>query len=129
MNENAITTKLHMSLLAEPTDVNFGGYVYGGEVMKWMEQIGYALPVKFSKGDAVTKFVDNINFNSKMKIGDLISLPAKIVTVGVTSMQIEIHVKSKNLQTEIVSYNCSCEMVFVSVDKEGNKRNIDAKLF
>jgi acyl-CoA hydrolase len=124
-----MTTALHMSFLAEPTDVNFGGHVHGGEVMKWMDQIGYALAVKFSKGYAVTKFVDNINFNSPMKIGDLISLSAKIVSVGVTSMRIEIHVKSENLQTELISDNCSCEMVFVAVDKEGNKRNIDAKLF
>jgi acyl-CoA hydrolase len=29
-----MTTELHMSLLAEPKDVNFGGHVHGGEVMK-----------------------------------------------------------------------------------------------
>ncbi len=103
--------------------------MHGGEVMKWMDQIGYALAVKFSKGYAVTKFVDNINFNSPMKIGDLISLSARIVSVGVTSMRFEIHVKSENLQTKIISDNCSCDMVFVAVDKGGNKRNIDAKLF
>ena len=31
-------TKLHMSFLAEPKDINFGGNVHGGEVMKWMDQ-------------------------------------------------------------------------------------------
>ncbi|MBT7624033.1 MAG: acyl-CoA thioesterase, partial [Flavobacteriaceae bacterium] len=35
--------KLKMSFLADPTDVNFGGSVHGGEVMKWMDNIGYAL--------------------------------------------------------------------------------------
>jgi acyl-CoA hydrolase len=90
-----MTTELHMSFLAEPTDVNFGGHVHGGEVMKWMDQIGYALAVKYSKGYAVTKFVDNINFKSPMKIGDLVSLSAKIMSVGVTSIRIEIHVKEK----------------------------------
>ena len=124
-----MTSELHMSFLAEPTDVNFGGHVHGGEVMKWMDQIGYALAVKFSKGYAVTKFVDNINFNSPMKIGDLVSLSAKIVSVGVTSIRINIHVKSENLQTEVVSENCSCEMVFVAVDKEGNKRKLNSGLF
>ena len=28
--------------LAEPTDVNFGGKVHGGMVMKWIDQIGRA---------------------------------------------------------------------------------------
>jgi acyl-CoA hydrolase len=124
-----MTKELHMSFLAEPKDVNFGGHVHGGEVMKWMDQIGYALAVKFSKGYAVTKFVDNINFNSPMKIGDLVSLSARIASVGVTSMRIDIHVKSENLQTEVVSENCSCEMVFVAVDKEGNKRKLNSDFF
>jgi len=120
-----MTTELTMSFLAEPKDVNFGGHVHGGEVMKWMDQIGYALAVKYSKGYAVTKFVDNINFTSPMKIGDLVSLSAKILSVGTTSMRIEICVTSENLFTEVISDNCSCEMVFVAVDKQGNKRNLE----
>jgi acyl-CoA hydrolase len=120
-----MTTELTMSFLAEPKDVNFGGHVHGGEVMKWMDQIGYALAVKYSKGYAVTKFVDNINFTSPMKIGDLVSLTAKILSVGTTSMRIEICVTSENLLTEVISDNCSCEMVFVAVDKQGNKRNLE----
>ena len=120
-----MTTELTMSFLAEPKDVNFGGHVHGGEVMKWMDQIGYALAVKYSKGYAVTKFVDNINFTSPMKIGDLVSLSAKILSVGTTSMRIEICVTSENLLSEIISENCSCEMVFVAVDKQGSKRNLE----
>lgn len=119
-----MTTELTMSFLAEPKDVNFGGHVHGGEVMKWMDQIGYALAVKYSKGYAVTKFVNNINFTSPMKIGDMVSLSAKILSVGTTSMRIEISVTSENLLTEVISENCSCEMVFVAVDKQGSKRNL-----
>ena len=74
---------------------------------------------------AVTKFVDNINFTSPMKIGDLVSLSAKILSVGTTSMHIEICVTSENLLTEVISDNCSCEMVFVAVDKQGTKRNLE----
>jgi acyl-CoA hydrolase len=120
-----MTTELTMSFLAEPKDVNFGGHVHGGEVMKWMDQIGYALAVKYSKGYAVTKFVDKINFTSPMKIGDLVSLSAKILSVGTTSMRIEICVTSENLLSEVISENCSCEMVFVAVDKQGSKRNLE----
>jgi acyl-CoA hydrolase len=64
-----------------------------------------------------------------MKIGDWVSLSARNVSVGVTSMRIDIHVKSENLQTEVVSENCSCEMVFVAVDKEGNKRKLNSDFF
>ena len=116
--------KLNMSFLAEPNDINFGGNVHGGEVMKWMDQIGYALAVRYSKGYAVTKFVDNITFHNPMKIGDLVHLHAEIKEVGNTSMNIYINVDSENLKSGHTINNCSCTMVFVAIDSEGKKRAI-----
>jgi uncharacterized protein (TIGR00369 family) len=116
--------KLKMSFLADPTDVNFGGSVHGGEVMKWMDNIGYALAARYSKGYAVTKFVDNINFHNPIKIGNLVLLNAEIIKVGTTSMLINIEVKSENLVTNKLVNNCSCEMTFVAINTEGNKRKI-----
>jgi len=116
--------KLNMSFLADPTDVNFGGSVHGGEVMKWMDNIGYALAARYSKGYAVTKFVDNINFHNPIKIGNLVLLYAEIIKVGTTSMTINIEVKSENLITNNLVSNCSCEMTFVAVDNKGLKRKI-----
>ena len=34
--------ELTLQFLAEPSDVNFGGKVHGGMVMKWIDQAGYA---------------------------------------------------------------------------------------
>ncbi len=120
-----MNNKLNMCFLAEPTDVNFGGSVHGGEVMKWMDQVGYALAVRYSGGYAVTKFVDNIEFVNPMRIGDLVSLDAEIINTGTTSMSIKIVVTSENLKTRDVVLNCSCNMVFVAVDAEGRKRPIN----
>ena len=33
--------KVTLRFLAAPTDVNFGGKVHGGAVMKWIDQAGY----------------------------------------------------------------------------------------
>jgi acyl-CoA hydrolase len=121
--EKSYKKKLEMSFLAEPTDVNFGGSVHGGEVMKWMDQVAYALAVRYSGGYAVTKFVDNIEFVNPMHIGDLVRLDAEIISTGNTSMNIRIHVTSENLRTEKIVLNCSCNMIFVAVDSDGRKRS------
>jgi acyl-CoA hydrolase len=113
---------LEMAFLAEPNDVNFGGQVHGGEVMKWMDHIGYALAVRYSRGYAVTKFVDNIDFKKPMKIGHLVHLKAQIKSTGQSSMNIDIEVTSEDLGTGLIVHNCSCTMVFVAIDDEGKKR-------
>lgn len=117
-----------MCFLAKPTDVNFGVSVHGGEVMKWMDQVGYALAVRYSGGYAVTKFVDNIEFVNPMRIGDLVRLDAEITHTGITSMNIKIEVSSENLRNQAVVLNCSCNMVFVAVDADGRKRPINIVL-
>ena len=37
--------ELKMSFLAEPSDANYRGNVHGGKVMKWIDEVGYALSV------------------------------------------------------------------------------------
>ena len=116
--------KLSMSFLAEPNDVNYSGNVHGGKVMKWIDEIGYALSVQFTKKYCVTKFVDDIEFLKPIHIGDLVNLEAKIIKVGKTSLRIKIDVSSTNLIKNKSKKNCECFIVFVAVDEKGNKTSI-----
>jgi len=119
-----IGEKKTMSFLAEPTDVNFSGKVHGGEVMRWIDQAGYAFAVRYSKGYAVTKLVDNIEFINPMRIGDLVCIETTLENVGSTSMTFKVEVYSENLTTGKSVLNCACSIVFVAVDENGNKRKI-----
>ncbi len=116
--------KLEMSFLAEPTDANFRGNVHGGKVMKWIDEIGYALAVQYSGKYCVTKFVDSIEFSEPCHIGDLVGLKAEIIKVGNTSLRIHIEVCSENLIKKGIKQNCSCDIVFVAIDDDGNKVRI-----
>jgi uncharacterized protein (TIGR00369 family) len=116
--------KLSMSFLAEPNDVNYSGNVHGGKVMKWIDEIGYALSIQFTKKYCVTKFVDDIEFLKPIHIGDLVNLEAKIIKVGKTSLRIKIDVSSTNLIKNKSKKNCECFIVFVAVDEKGNKTSI-----
>ena len=48
--------EITLRFLAEPTDVNFGGKVHGGAVMKWIDQAGYACAVGWSAHYCVTAY-------------------------------------------------------------------------
>ena len=98
--------KMEMSFLAEPNDANYKGNVHGGKVMKWIDEIGYALSVKYTKKYCVTKFVDDIEFLKPINIGDLVKLDAEIIKVGVSSLRIKIIVNSENLIKNSLKKNC-----------------------
>ena len=117
--------KMKMSFLAEPNDANYRGNVHGGKVMKWIDEIGYALSIKYTKKYCVTKFVDDIEFLKPINIGDLVKLDAEIIKVGVSSLRIKIIVNSENLIKNSAKKNCECFIVFVAIDEHGNKIKIN----
>ena len=117
--------EMEMSFLAEPNDANYSGNVHGGKVMKWIDEIGYALSVQFTKRYCVTKFVDDIEFLKPIHIGDLVKLKAKIIKIGNSSLRIRVDVLSINLIKNISKKNCECFIVFVALDDKGNKVSIN----
>ena len=54
--------EITLRFLAEPTDINFGGKVHGGMVMKWIDQAAYACATGWSGHYCVTVYVGGIRF-------------------------------------------------------------------
>jgi acyl-CoA hydrolase len=107
--------------LAQPTDVNFGGKVHGGMVMKWIDQAGYACAVGWSGAYCVTVAVSGIQFVKPILIGDVVSVRAKLIHTGTSSMQMAVDVLARDLRSGEERLATSCVMVFVALDKPDGK--------
>jgi len=113
--------------LAEPTDVNFGGKVHGGMVMKWIDQAGYACAVGWSGAYCVTASVSGIQFVKPILIGDLVSVRARLIHTGTSSMHLAVDVQASDLRTGERRLATSCVMVFVALDRpEGRPTPVPA---
>jgi len=113
--------QLSMRFLAEPADVNFGGKVHGGQVMKWIDQAGYAAAVGWSGRYSVTVAVGGIRFVAPIRIGDLVSVDATLVYTGTSSMHFAVDVRARDpMAGEADARLCThCVIVFVAVDDAG----------
>ena len=89
MSQDTVTFRF----LAEPTDVNFGGKVHGGVVMKWIDQAGYACAAGWSGHYCVTVSVAGVKFRRPVLVGQLVEVNVLLVHTGKTSMQIFIQVR------------------------------------
>mgnify|MGYP003576023291 CR=1 FL=1 len=87
---------LTLRFLAEPTDVNYGGKVHGGIVMKWIDQAGYAAAVGWSGRYSVTVAVGGIRFVAPVRISDLVAVSAKLIHTGNSSMHFAIEVRARD---------------------------------
>lgn len=107
--------------LAEPGDVNFGGKVHGGMVMKWIDQAGYAAAVGWSGAYCVTVAVAGIQFLEPILIGNLVSVHARLAHTGTSSMQFAVDVVAHDLETGAEHLATSCVIVFVALDGPDGK--------
>jgi acyl-CoA hydrolase len=112
--------ELTLRFLAEPTDVNYGGKVFGGAVMKWIDQAGYALAVGWCGRYAVTVYVGGIQFENPIAIGSLVAVRARILHTGTTSIHIGIDVHASDPRAVDTPLRTThCIIVFVAVGDDG----------
>jgi uncharacterized protein (TIGR00369 family) len=110
---------IEFRFLAEPTDVNFGGKVHGGMVMKWIDQASYACAAQWSKHYCVTVSANAIRFIRPILVGQLITVEARIVHTGKTSMHIYVVVRAGDPKGSKAVITNRCFITFMAVDETG----------
>jgi len=110
-----------------PQDANIQGNVYGGTIMKLMDEIAGSVAVLHSRKNAVTASVDQMSFYDPVYIGNLLILKASVNYVGNTSMEIGVRIEARDLRTGNVAHTGSSYLTFVALDESGKPTQI-AKL-
>ena len=108
-----------LRFLAEPTDMNFGGKVHGGAVMKWIDQAGYACAVGWSGHYCVTLYVGGIRFHKPILIGNMVEVRARVIYTGKTSMHIAVDVSAGDPKDGLYQETTHCIIIFVAMDESG----------
>lgn len=114
-----------LRFLAEPTDINFGGKVHGGAVMKWIDQAGYTCAVGWSGHYCVTVYVGGIRFYKPVHIGNVVEVRARLIYTGKTSMHIAVDVCAGDPRGGHRSHTTRCIIIFVAVDAEGKPMPVE----
>lgn len=113
--------EVELRFLAEPTDVNFGGKVHGGIVMKWIDQAAYACAAGYSGKYCITVSVGAIRFVRPVLVGNMVSVEAKVVHTGKSSMHIYVSVKATDPKVNEPIETNHCIITFIAVDADGDK--------
>ena len=109
---------IRFRFLAEPADVNYGGKVHGGVVMKWIDQTAYAAALGWSGCYCVTVAVAGIRFVAPIRIGDLVTVSATLVHTGTSSMHFAVDVSARDPRQDGADARLAthCIVVFVALD-------------
>ena len=109
-----------LRFLAAPTDVNWGGKVHGGIVMRWIDEAAHVLATRWTGSAAnVAVYAGGVRFYRPLRIGHLVEVDARLLHTGSTSMHISVHVRSGDPATSDMDVTTHCLIVFVPLTGSG----------
>lgn len=102
-----------------PSHANAQGSVFGGTIMGWIDICAAICAQRHSGLPSVTASVDTLNFIAPVRVGDTVTLKAKMVYAGKTSMMIAVDCWANQPFSGKVSLCVSAYLTFVALDRHG----------
>ena len=106
--------------LIKPEDLNPRGTLFGGQLLKWIdEECAIYCICQLNTPNVVTKVMSEIDFIASAKLGDIIEIGCDLIKLGTTSITIKCVVRNKDTQRLITVID---KIVFVAVDDDGRPK-------
>lgn len=111
-----------------PRDTNSQGTIFGGVILSYIDMAG-AIEAHHRTGmdRFVTVAMREVIFHHPVFVGDLVSFYSETVKVGTTSITTRVVVEAERYGAPGERMRVTeAEVVYVAVDKAGNKRKIES---
>jgi len=119
--KRASESETEMVQVVLPNDANPLGYILGGTVMHLIDIAGAIACHRHTRTLLVTAAVDDLQFLSPIKVGDLIILKARVTCVFTTSLEVQVEVFSEETLTGVRNLTSRAFLTFVAVDRDGGR--------
>lgn len=99
-----------------PQHANALGSVFGGQIMGWVDLCAAICSQRHSGRMTVTAFVDSLQFEEPVHVGEVVRLEARVTAVFRTSMEIEVRVEGEDATTGRRWPCVDAKLTFVAID-------------
>src|SRR3989337_4508993 len=113
-----------MTELVLPNDTNTLNNLMGGRLMHWMDIVSAIAAQKHSNRVVVTASVDNISCKHPIRLGNVVTLKAKVTRAFNSSMEVRIDVEAEDIPSNTKMESNNAFFTFVAVDQLGRPIDI-----
>ena len=114
--KESLVTKTELVL---PNDTNTLNNLMGGRLMHWMDVVSAIAAQKHSNRIVVTASVDNVSFRKPIRLGNVVTLIAKVTRAFNSSMEVHIQVSAEDVPSGKGFESNEAFYTFVAVDQSG----------
>ncbi len=103
-----------------PNDTNPMGFLQGGKLVQWMDIASAVCAQNHAEHICVTASIDSVKFKTPAKVGDIITIKAKITRAFTSSMEIFVQAWAKKVASQKAYLINEAYFTFVAIDDNGN---------
>ncbi|MFT6745761.1 MAG: acyl-CoA hydrolase [Glaciecola sp.] len=107
-----------------PNDTNTLGNLMGGQLLNWMDIAGAISAHRHCRKVVVTASVGNVSFQKPIKLGDIVSIEAKVSRSFNTSMEVMMDVFVEDHQTGGKTVSNQAMFTFVALGQDGSTQKV-----
>lgn len=119
MDKKVSESQVVMTELVLPNDTNTLGNLMGGRLMYWMDIAAALSAMKHCGTTVVTASVDNISFQTPIKLGYSVNIEAKVTRAFNSSMEVHLTVWGEDITRQYKYKSNEAYFTFVSLDPYG----------
>lgn len=82
-----------------PDHTNHLGTLFGGQALAWMDKAAFLAASRYSRQIVVTARSEQVDFHVPVRKGQMVELIATVISVGRTSMKIDVAMYTEDLMT------------------------------
>lgn len=111
-----------MNELVLPNDTNTFGNLMGGRLLYWMDICSAMAAQKHCSNVVVTASVDNVSFRRPIKLGEVVTIQAKVTRAFNTSVEVRMEIFAQNLPQATKVKTNEAFYTFVAIDPMGKPK-------
>ena len=118
-------TYIENRVRVQPNDTNNYETAHGGNVVKWMDEVGVMSATRHAGENCVTARINDLNFTRPVPQGSNCVIQSYAYATGETSIRVRLTADREDPRTGEREETTDSFFVFVAIDEDGNPTRID----
>jgi acyl-CoA hydrolase len=123
MNDQPTT----MTRIVLPSMLNDRQILFGGNILKWMDEVAYITATRLLMQRVVTFSVEDIKFLKPFGLGDIIEINGRITKIGNVKIEISVVATRELAGLGLREKAAEAKFFFTAVDEHNIPKRIDLK--
>ncbi|MEM4780181.1 MAG: acyl-CoA thioesterase [Halalkalicoccus sp.] len=103
--------------MVQPNHANMLDTAHGGNVLKWMDEVGAMSAMRFAGESCVTARINQVDFERPVRVGDSALIEAYVYAAGETSVRVRLRAFREDLRTGEREKTTESYFVYVAIDE------------